>query len=514
MKHRFAPALLAAVSAATLSLSAQDPLSQVRDYRRQHAAEILEGFAELLAIPNVSSDSANIQRNADYIAAEFRKRGAEMRLLELDGIAPVIYGELRARGAERTLVVYVHYDGQPVDATQWTQPPFQPALYSAAIEDGGQPVPWPKPGEPVDPEWRIYGRSAGDDKAPIPAILGALDALRSSGIALTSNIKFFFEGEEEVGSTNLGRYLEKYKDLLQGDIWLFCDGPVHQSRTPQLVFGVRGVIGMTITVYGANRYLHSGHYGNWAPNPALMLAQLLAGMKDEDGNVLVEGYYDSVEPLSAADRAALKAVPDYDSQLRRELGLAATENRNQPYLERLALPSLNIRGLASATAGANARNVVPPEATASIDLRLVKGNDPVHMVDLVEAHIRKQGYHIVRETPDLQTRLKYAKIAMVARGSGYPAARTSMDLPLAGEIARAARRAADGKLILVPTLGGSLPLYLFTDTLRQPVLIVPIANHDDNQHAPNENLRLANLWYGIDLMSEVFTMPKGSVAGD
>jgi acetylornithine deacetylase/succinyl-diaminopimelate desuccinylase-like protein len=161
----------------------------------------------------------------------------------------------------------------------------------------------------------------------------------------------------------------------------------------------------------------------------------------------------------------------------------------------------------SAAVGAEARNLIPTTATASIDIRLAKGNDPERMQELVEEHVRKQGYQLVREDPDLETRLAHPRIAKVERRSGYPAARTSIDHPMARQVIAAAARAAGEEVVLLPTLGGSLPLYLFVDLLEAPVVIVPIANHDDNQHAPDENLRLANLWYGIDLMAALFTMP-------
>ncbi|MEE8585074.1 MAG: M20/M25/M40 family metallo-hydrolase [Acidobacteriota bacterium] len=486
------------------SLWAQSP---VQRYREENAARILRDFAELLSIPNLASDTPNIRRNALYLRDAFARRGARMELLELDGAPPIVYGELMAPDADRTLILYVHYDGQPVDLSQWTNPPWEPTLYSGSLEDGAHKIDWPQKGDEIDPEWRIYARGAGDDKAPLPAILTALDALQAANIPLTSNLKFFFEGEEEAGSPHLGEYLKRYANRLQGDLWLFCDGPVHQSRRPQLVFGVRGVVSLEITVFGATRYLHSGHYGNWAPNPGMLLAELLASMKDEKGNVIVEGYYDSAVPLTAAEKQSLAKMPAFDDQLRAELGLAATENDNQPYMERLLIPSLNLRGLQSATVGPTARNIIPTKATASLDLRLVPGNDPQHMLDLVEAHIRAQGFYIVRQAPGRATRLAHPKIVQVVRGQGYPAARTRMDLPIARRIADAVERASGEGALMVPTLGGSLPLYLFTETLKRPVLIVPIANHDDNQHAPDENLRLANLWYGIDLMCEIFTMP-------
>lgn len=489
------------------ALLADDAIDAARAYRETHGARILADFGELLAIPNVASDLPNIERNAQYIAAALEARGAEVELWRQEGVPPIVYGTLAAPRAERTLGVYVHYDGQPVVPEQWSQDPWQPTLYDRPVEDGGSPIRFPDPGDVIDPEWRLYGRGAGDDKAPLPAILAALDALAAAGIERTVNLVFFFEGEEEAGSDHLEAYMRHHREQLDVDLWLICDGPVHQSRRPQLVFGVRGYTGFDITVYGASRYLHSGHYGNWSPNPALALAELLAGMKDDAGDVVIDGFYDDTVPAGPEERAALAALPPIDETLRRELALApgSTDGAGASLAERLLLPSLNIRGMVSAAVGPGARNVIPTEATASLDIRLVKGNDPERMLDVVEAHIQAQGYHIVRQTPDIETRLRHPKIARVTRSSGYPAARTPMDDPVAAEVIAAARRVAGDDLILMPSLGGSLPLYLFNDILQSPVVIVPIANHDDNQHAPDENLRLANLWYGIDLMAALFT---------
>lgn len=486
--------------------TAQDAARAVEEHLAVNGHAALAEYAELLTIPNVYGDTPNIERTAERMRAALEARGVEAQLLTLEGASPIVYGRLDTPGASRTIGVYLHYDGQPVDPTAWTTgDPWSASLYTDAVTNGGRPIPLPGPGETIDPEWRLYARAASDDKAPFFTILAALDAMRARNIAPTVNLVFFFEGEEESGSPHLEAHLQRNRALIDDiDVWLFCDGPSHQSGRMQLVFGVRGVTGMEITVFGATRPLHSGHYGNWAPNPAIMLAQLLAGMKDDDGNVVIEDFYDSVAPLSDEERAALDAIPPVDAQMQRELGLARTEG-DDPLAERLLLPSLNIRGLRSANVGDEARNVIPTEATASLDIRLVKGNDPEAMMDLVEDHIRAQGYFIVRQSPDMATRLAHERIALVRREEGYPAARTSMDLPVVQPVISAARRVTPD-LVLTPALGGSLPLYLFTDGLGKPVVIVPIANHDNNQHAADENIRLGNLWQGAALMGALFTM--------
>ena len=500
---------VACFCAVALSLAAADPVETVRSYRQSREAQLISSFVDLLSLENTTGDLPNLRRNAKYLVEQFSARGIRTRLLEQTDAAPVVYGEILTPGATRSIGVYVHYDAQPTDPTRWvTEGPWKPALYDARHDDGGRQIPFPDVGDAVNPEWRLYGRASGDDKAPLLAWLTAIDALRDAEIAITSNFKFLFDGEEERGSPNLHRYLDRDRALFEDiDLWLFCDGPVHASRQPQLVFGVRGIASMEITVYGANRPLHSGHYGNWAPVPGTHLARLLSSMKDDTGRVLVEGFYGSVEPIGGAELEALAALPVVDNELRRELGLAGTEANNALLAERLTLPSLTIRGLSSGDTGAKARNIIPPTATANLGIRLVKGNDPAQMLGLIEQHIRKMGFHIVSEDPDDATRLRYPKIAKVVRGRGTPAARTAMNLPIAGEIVAAVERSIDGPLLKVPTMGGTLPVYLFTEGLGQPVLILPIANHDNNQHAANENLRLANLWYGIDVFASILTMP-------
>ncbi|MEJ2541088.1 MAG: M20/M25/M40 family metallo-hydrolase [Gemmatimonadota bacterium] len=517
---RRAPAWAATAALAAVAfvgpLPAQSPAEVARTFREANEAVILRDFAELLSYPNVASDAEGIRRTADFIVARLEAAGVDAELLEVGDAPPVVYGELRVPGATRTLGIYVHYDGQPADPANWTHAPWDPTLYSASMEAGGEPIPIPEPGDPVDPEWRLYARSAGDDKAPIAAIVPVLEAFRAEGIQPTSNLIFFFDGEEEAGSPHLREYLETYRDRLDPiDVWLFFDGPAHQSGRPQLTFGVRGVFGMEVTVYGATRNLHSGHYGNWAPDTPLVLAELLASMKDPyTGRVTIDGWYDSTEPLGSEEQEALDALPPVDEQLKRELGLAWTEGAPESLPERLLVPALTIRGMSAGNTGALARNVIPNQATAALGIRLVKGNDPDAMRELVEAHIREQGFHIVRDDPDMETRLRYPKIAKVTGGGGYPAARASMSDPYVQQVIAAADAAADdafqeGALVLTPGLGGSLPLYLFTDILQKPFVNVPVANHDNNQHAPDENLRLANLWYAIELYAQLLTMPGG-----
>ena len=480
-------------------LVAQVDTGAINTWRQAHEKEILREFIPLIEIPNRAPDQPNIRRNAELVRRMMNQRDIATRLLELDGAPPVVFGEIKTPGAKRTLIFYAHYDGQPVDPREWTSPPWTAVLRDAK----GQTIDL---AGPFDRESRLYARSVSDDKAPIMAMLAAIDAMKALGIPHQANLKFFFEGEEEAGSPHLEQFAKTYKELLAGDVWLICDGPVHQNRQPSLYFGVRGVTAVELTVYGPKRELHSGHYGNWAPNPAMMLSRLLATMTDGEGKVLVAGFYDDVVPMNAAERKALLAVPAVDDQLKEELGLVNTDGNGARLVERIMLPSLNVRGLESAGTGANARNIVPAKAIASLDLRLVKGNDHLRQVEKLRAHIRQQGYYLTNQEPTDEERHKYSKIARLTAREGYNAVRTSMDLPIAREVIATMKKTYPN-LVLIPALGGSVPLWVFEQELHTPLIGVPIANHDNNQHSFNENLRLANLWDGIVTMTTLLAMP-------
>jgi len=476
-----------------------------RHWRETHERAILTEFMELLAMPNLARDEAAVRKNAAAIVTMLEKRGVKTQLLEQPGVPPVVFGRIDTPGATRTLVFYAHYDGQPLDPKEWATPPWQPVVRDRPLNEDGRVIPLPASG-PIDPQWRIYARSASDDKAPVISITTALDALKAARIPLHSNIKILFEGEEEAGSPHLESIIKKYKDLLGSDVWLICDGPVHQSRRQQIVFGARGVTTVDITVYGPNHELHSGHYGNWAPNPAMMLARLLASMKDDDGHVTIDHFYDGIEPLSEIEKRAVAEAPDVDRDLMRELALGRTEGGGKKLVELLNYPSLNVRGMASARTGAQASNVVPSTATATIDIRLVKGIDHEAAEQRVLDHIRKQGYFIVDHEPDAATRMAHPKVARVnVESGGYNAARSSMDLPISQLVLKTAD-SARGPVVKLPTMGGSVPLYMIEGVLHVPTISVPIANHDNNQHSYNENIRIQNLWDGIELMAALLAM--------
>jgi acetylornithine deacetylase/succinyl-diaminopimelate desuccinylase-like protein len=481
----------------------------VREYVAARRRQILEDLVGFLGIPNVARDREGIGKNVQALQARIRRSGLEPRLLAAadPSASPAVFAEWKVPGARRTLVFYAHYDGQPADPKQWQSDPWKPVLRSDRLDRGGKEIPLPARGDPIDPNWRIYARSSSDDKAGVIAILTAFDALKAAGAAPTSNLKFFFDGEEEAGSPHLAEIAAAHKAELEADAWIICDGPVHQSGRPQVVFGVRGDANLDVTVYGPLRPLHSGHYGNWAPNPAMLLARLLASMKDESGRVLIPGWEEGVQPLSDTERKAIAAVPEAESELRRELGIARPDGNGRPLLELIMAPSLNINGIRSGDVGPEARNAIPTFATAVLDLRMARGNDHRKQFQRLVEFVRGQGYLVLDREPTPEERRSNPRIAKITERPGaYNASSTPMDLPLSRSVIAAVQSASREPVVVLPAMGGSLPLSILTETLETRTIIVPIANYDNNQHAENENLRIGNLWDGIEELAAVMRM--------
>jgi acetylornithine deacetylase/succinyl-diaminopimelate desuccinylase-like protein len=506
--------LLAAAAVASAQAAQPDAVrDKVRAYRAAHEKEIVGELDGLLALPNVATRVADVERNADHLTALLERRGfAVQRLSAGPGTPPAVYGELRVPGARRTLMFYAHYDGQPVGQKGWLSDPFKPVLRSGKLGDPNvKEIDLKSVTGPLDPEWRLYARSASDDKSPIVAILTALDALRASGLQPSVNVKLFLEGEEEQGSHNLGTILRRNTELLAADAWMLCDGPVHPTRRMQIYFGARGVAGLELTVYGPIRPLHSGHYGNWAPNPAVELAHLIAELRDEEGRILIPGFYDDVRPLTVAEKQAIALMPPVEASLEDELGLGRTEGKGARLQDRLMDPALNVRGLRAAEVGEGAANAIPTEAQVSIDFRLVPDQTPRKVKDKVEAFLRAKGWHLVEEAPDKETLRAFPKVARVAWSLDYAAHRTDMSLPVSRAVAALVERAAGGPIVQVPMLGGSVPMSTFTEILKAPMIGVPMVNHDNNQHGINENLRLQNLWDGIEVYAELMAGMGGAM---
>ena len=491
---------------ATSSLAGEiDPAtlrSGVETYVRSHQKEILSELVEILSIPNVAADSPNIRRKAEKLRGMLAARGMSAELLETDG-NPLVYGELKVPGARRTTLLYFHYDGQPVDPARWRQEdPFRPILRDGKLEDGGREIDLGAH-DRYERDWRIYARSASDDTSPIVAFLAALDALQAIGVEPSSNLRVILDGEEEAGSPNLVPAISKYRDKLQADLMLILDGPIHPSRRPTLAFGARGILSLELTVFGPKFPLHSGHYGNWAPNPAMRLAQLLASMKDEKGRVLVEGFYDGIQ-LTDEDRRVLESVPDDHEALMGLFGFSEPDAVGGSLQEAIQYPSLNIRGLRSAWIGDEARTIVPDRAVAAIDVRLVAETKGEDLYQKILAHIRRQGYRVVEEDPDDGTRARHSRIVKVT-WSTEEAFRTPVDHPQAAPLIAALASVWGEDPVVMRTMGGTVPISPFIQALGFPAVGVPVVNFDNNQHSPNENLRLGHFFDGIVSFAALLT---------
>jgi acetylornithine deacetylase/succinyl-diaminopimelate desuccinylase-like protein len=486
-------------------LAANELKDEVETYLETHQKAIVDELVATLRIPDVAADRENIRMKAKHLEKMFASRGFQAELLETEG-NPLVYAELKVPGAQRTLLLYAHYDGQPVDRSKWKQDdPFQPILRDGKMEDGANTIDLEGATE-FEPTWRIYARSASDDTSPIIGIVAALDAIRASGRQPTSNIRVILDGEEEASSPSLAPAIDKYHEKLKADLMLILDGPIHYSNRPTLVYGARGIVTLQLTTYGPKMSLHSGHYGNWAPNPAMRLAQLLATMKDEEGRTIIDGFYDGII-ISAEDQKVLDSVPDDHEALMKAFGIAEPDKVGRSLQEARQYPSLNIRGFRCAWVGSEVRTIVPDQAVAEIDVRLVKETPADAMFEKVVAHIKKVGYHIVTEDPDDATRAQYPKIVkVVRRGKGTEAYRTPLGDPQAAKLVDALEKTWSAPPVRIRTSGGTVPISPFVRKLDLPAISVPIVNFDNNQHSPNENLQLGYFFNGIVSIAAALTM--------
>jgi acetylornithine deacetylase/succinyl-diaminopimelate desuccinylase-like protein len=490
--------VLLLVTAGAVVVEAQPP--GVRDWRVAHEKAIVDELHGLVSLPNVAGNDADMQKNAAHLARLFTARKFKVETVGGPG-APVVFGSLDVPSAVGTLTFYIHYDGQPVDPAEWTRcKPFTPCLWSAkgAVPDDPSRTRF-------DPEWRMYGRSTSDDKGPIVALLNAVDALRASGRGPTWNLRVVLDGEEEAGSANFRTFAAARTASLKTDLAVTLDGPRHPSGRPTVYFGVRGGAGVTLTVYGAKGDLHSGNYGNWAPDPSMRLAKLLATMKDDDGRVLIKDFYRDVRPLTPTERQALAAAPDVERRLSEDFGVATPERPDERLEVKLNQPTLSILGLE--VSGIPGRSAIPGSASARIEVRMVKDLVPETQNQLILEHVKAQGYHVVTgRDPTDDERRAHRLLARVDPRRGSAASRVSMDDPKAQAVVRALT--FDGvPPVQLPTLGGGLPFGTFSDQYKMPTVGVSIVNFDNNQHGPDENLRLQNLWEGIEMLASLMTMP-------
>ncbi len=486
------------------ALAAPTPqVLKVREWRATHERQILTELIQLVSLPSIASNKADIVKNADALTAMFEKRGFAVKRVTTPG-SPIVIAERQTAQAAGTLTFYMHYDGQPTEAKDWTMgQPFTPAAFK-----GANSIDLFAGTGPVDPDARIYARAVADDKGPIVAFLAAMDGLLDAKAALPWTLRVVLDGEEEAGSPNFEAAMIANGASVRGDLAVIVDSPRHPSNLPTVFYGSRGLTGAEITIYGATGDLHSGNYGNFVPDPAMALTKLLASMKDDRGNVVIKNFYDGVVPLSASERRAIDEIPNVDQKLLEQFGVAQSEHPDSRIELQHNRPTLSVVGLSSGTVGPGARNAISASATGRVEIRLVNGLDPKTQFERLAAHIREQGYFIVNAPPDTATRRKHPKIARVTpQGGGFPIGKGSMDDPRTAMAANAIR-ALDQRLVQMPTIGGSLPFSTFASALSMPTIGLAVVNFDNNQHAVNENLRVGHLWEAIDIFAALVTMTR------
>jgi len=488
------------------TLAVAQDLDKLADaYARQH----FDLLKELLSIPNDAHFPDHVEQNVIWCEREFKARAFTTTRLITDG-PPLLLAERKTSAANaRTVLIYLQIDGQPVDPQYWYQDdPYVPALKAEAEEGGWIEMPWDMIHGDYNREWRVFARSASDAKGPASMFLAALDAVDDLEYEPDFNLKVIMDFEEEMGSPHLPGAVSRYSEALAADMLIIFDGPRHISNQPTLTFGARGISTITLTVYGPVFPQHSGHYGNYCPNPALRLARLLASMKDDDGVVTISGYYDGVS-IDDKTMEILKAVPDDENVIKARLGIKSADKVASTLQESLQYPSLNVRGISSGWVGAEVRTIVPSTAVAEIDIRLVKEVDPDRLIGLVKTHIEDQGYFIVSDKPTQQERISHERICRFQASTSYLAFRTDFDSDVGVWLTSALTNTFGSEPIRHRTSGGSIPISPFVTTLNIPAVTVPTVNRDNNQHSPNENLRLGNYVDGIKTMIGILMEPLG-----
>jgi len=496
------------VSAAVAELPAGINDQEIRAAALQSFPEYLN----LLTLPNDSIASASdIQVNANQLEKLFQKRGFSTKQFA-NGGKPLVLAEFPADPSKKTILFYLHFDGQPVILSQWSQPsPWQPVLKKKSADGKWQIIDMQELMKiDFDPELRVFGRSSSDDKGPIMMFLASMDLMKSKGMKPAVNIKVILDSEEEVNSPGIPQAVIQNKEFLKADALVIFDMASHPSGRPTAIFGNRGVQWLNLTVYGPKAPLHSGHYGNYVPNPAFNLARLLSTMKNEKGQVLIPGYY-STTKLNTADLKVLDAVGDDEAALKKRVGIASSDQVASNYQRSLQYPSLNIRGLSAGGVGSEAANIIPKEAIADIDIRTTTDANAQYLTVLIKKHIGKQGFHIIDHDPTDADRAQYPLLVKITEGLPAEAARQPIDTSVRKWVEFAELDAYSDKGGITPVIirasGATVPTHEIVGPLGLPFVIVPTVNTDNNQHAYDENLRMGNYLSGMRTMLGLMNTP-------
>lgn len=470
-------------------------MAQDESQLKSQVRHTIDELRDFVSIPNDALEHADINRNITWLTKKFNDRGFNSAVLPTEGES-LFFAALPLEDNKPTILFYMHFDGQSVDKSKWDQPNPYDVVLKSPDGDTWQTRTFNDLNEDIDYDWRLFGRSTSDDKGPIVMFLNAIDLLKKNNQSLSFNVKVILDSEEERGSKPLPKAIKDYRELLEADFLVINDGSVHPSGKPTIVFGARGITTFSLTTYGPIAPQHSGHYGNYAPNPGFQLAQLLAGMKDADGKVLIPNFYGGIH-LDEATKTVLESVPDDEISLKEKLQIKRTEKVGGSYQESLQYPSLNIRGMGSGWIGEKARTIIPESATAELDIRLVPETDGTRLKGLVKKYLQQQGFFVTDKVPSKEERLAHDRIVTMAEGELTNAFRTELNNPYGLFLAKVLQDTFKEDPVRIRMMGGTVPIAPFITALKIPAFIVPMVNPDNNQHSPNENLRIGQIVYGI-----------------
>lgn len=483
------------ISCLFVSFGWSQSASQLDQWASDATLESFPMLREILSIPNDGLRLPEIELNVQWCERHFSERGFTTKRIATPK-APLLLAEKKFPGAKQTVLVYLQLDGQPVDPSKWQQEnPYTPVLKKQNAKGEWEIIDWENIKDYQD-DWRIFARSASDAKGPVVMFLKAIDVISREKQNPNFNLKVIMDFEEELGSPHLPEAVKANRTLLAADQLIIFDGPMHRSGKPTLSFGARGISTVQLTTYGPVAPQHSGHFGNYVPNPALRLAKLLASMKDDRGRVTIPGYYDGIQ-IDNKTKKILQAFPHDEETFMKTLQIGEVDKVGPNYQESIQYPSLNIRGMQSGWINDKARTIIPAWARAEIDVRLVLESDPERLIGLIKEHVEKQGYWVLNREPTPEERTRHPKVATLTSEISYQSFRTNLDTPVGKWLRKALIKGFGEEPIRVRMSGGSIPISPFVNTLDIPAVSVPTVNRDNNQHSPNENIRLQNYRNGI-----------------
>ena len=460
------------------------------------AKKWLKELCEFGSIPNNVFDSEQINSNACYLQKILEREGFAVELWNTPSGKPYIFAEIKYSPNNPTLLIYSHYDGVPVDAEKWSTPPYVPTIKNleGEVTDMIEALKSPE-------NHRIYARSIADSKNAIISILAALDSLKSQRLIPGVNIKIFLDGEEELESPYLRQIVLNHQKHLKADIVISASGEMHQSGYPTIAFGVRGALTLDLHLFTAISDMHSGHFGGFTPNAAYEMARLLTTMRNKEGKVLIQGFYEDIKELTSEELMFLEEIPKIEQMICDQFGIKQPE-QNYTLQELINRPTFNIRGFQAGYVGEKASNIIPTYAQASLDIRLVNGMKPEKVIQSIINHLGSEGVYITQNNPSQALLRKYGQTIKIEPKGSFKAIKTDLLLELPRKILQVVQQSGTENWVIEPTEGGSLNFEIFQE-LDMPLITLPVSNFDCNQHTHDENLRLDYFHRGINIFKEL-----------